>query len=58
MRSLRIAMAMPNYKNGQSDRINLNQLLGENKPYSLNSTYNVCALKNLQFGLFSLNNLF
>ena len=26
-----------------------NQLLGENKLYSLNSTYNLCALKNLQF---------
>ena len=26
-----------------------NQLLGENKLYSLNSTYNFCALKNLQF---------
>ena len=25
------------------------QLLSENKLYSLNSTYNVCALKNLQF---------
>ena len=25
------------------------QLLGENKPYSLNSTYNFCTLKNLQF---------
>ena len=24
-------------------------LLSENKPYSLNSTYNFCALKNLQF---------
>ena len=26
-----------------------NQLLSENKLYSLNSTCNVCALKNLQF---------
>ena len=26
-----------------------NQLLSENKPYSLNSIYNFCALKNLQF---------
>ena len=25
-----------------------NQLLSEKKPYSLNSTYNFCALKNLQ----------
>ena len=25
------------------------QLLSENKLYSLNSTYNFCALKNLQF---------
>ena len=25
------------------------QLLSENKPYSLNSTYNFCALKKLQF---------
>ena len=27
----------------------LNQLLSENKLYSLNSTYNLCALKDLQF---------
>ena len=26
-----------------------NQLLSENKPYSLNSTHNFSALKNLQF---------
>ena len=26
-----------------------NQLLSENKLYSLNLTYNFCALKNLQF---------
>ena len=29
--------------------IRSNQLLSENKLYSLNSTYNFCALKNLQF---------
>ena len=27
----------------------INQLLSENKLYSLNSTYTFCALKNLQF---------
>ena len=33
----------------RSDTSQSNQLLSENKLYSLNSTYNYCALKNLQF---------
>ena len=44
-----------NYNNNNNNIIiiinhnNTNQLLSENKLYSLNSTYNFCALKNLQF---------
>ena len=39
----------------QTTAYKINQLLSENKLHSLNSTYNFCALKNLQFRFQEIN---